>query len=99
MFRLMSRPCDQCLVTKDRIVPGSRAAEIVAKVSRTDSHFICHKSKPGRANEIVCRGVEDKVGPCQLHRIMGRLGAIVEIDPETLKPVTAQVRTDNEAAQ
>ena len=87
MFKIMSRPCDQCLVTPQRIVSGERAAEIVAKVKRTDSHFICHKSEPGKNNEICCRGVEDKVGPCQLHRIMGHLGAIQQIDPETLQPV------------
>lgn len=87
MFKLMSRPCDQCLVTPQRIVSGERAAEIVAKVKGQDSHFICHKSEPGRENEIACRGVEDKVGPCQMHRISGRLGLIQEIDPETLQPV------------
>lgn len=90
MFKLMSRPCDQCLVTPNRVVSGERAASIVAKVRCEDGWFICHKSEPGKANEICCRGVADKVGPGQLHRIMGRIGAIVEIDPETLQPAALQ---------
>lgn len=82
----MSRPCDQCLVTPQRVVSGASAAQYVRKVTAKDCAFICHKSTR-ETGEIVCRGVEDKRGPCQMHRIAGRLGVIVEIDPETLEPV------------
>lgn len=84
-FEIMSEACDQCLVTPQRIVPGSRAALIVSDCRRRDDWFICHKSPDGR--RIACRGVEDRIGPSQLHRIMGRLGNVLEIDPQTLEPV------------
>jgi hypothetical protein len=40
---LALKPCSECLVTTRRIVPGSRAAEIISGVRREDCHFQCHK--------------------------------------------------------
>lgn len=54
---LSKQKCSQCLCSKDRIVSGERAAEIVKECLETGNHFICHKSSSG---EIVhCRGVHD----------------------------------------
>ena len=85
MFEVMSRKCDQCLMTKDRIVSGRRAAQLVEECRRKDQSFLCHKgTMEGR--KIACRGHFD-TGVGQFSRIAERLGMIVEIDPETLVPV------------
>lgn len=86
-FELMSEKCDQCLLSPQRIVSGARTAQILKDCRRRDVSFICHKTPAGR--EIICRGHFD-TGVGQLGRIAGRLGAIVEIDPRTLRPVGAQ---------
>ena len=80
-FKVMSRNCDQCLMTPNRIVSGRRAAQIIRKTRAKDCHFICHKS-----HDIACHGHSVQIMP-QLYRIAGRLGAIQEIDPDTLLPV------------
>ncbi len=81
MYELMSRECDQCLMSKNRIVSGDGAAKVIAETRRKDCSFICHKSPRGR--QIACCGHHDKIGG-QMARIAGRLGVIVEIDPATL---------------
>lgn len=88
MFKVMSRPCDQCLLTPERIVSGRRAAEIIRQTRAQNCHFVCHKSPKGRNNEIACRAHHD-LGIGQMSRIAGRMGWIEEIDPETLLPVGA----------
>lgn len=82
-FEVMSRECDECLLSKARIVSGRRAAQIIQQCRAGNRHFICHKSPEGR--EIACRGVHDmQIG--QMSRIAERLGMIVEIDPSALTP-------------
>lgn len=56
---LSSRRCDQCLTTRNRIVSGERAAEIVRGCRREQNHFVCHKSPAGQI--IHCRGVHEIV--------------------------------------
>lgn len=75
---MAARPCAQCLTTKNRIVSGERAAEIVRGCRREGNHFVCHKSRPG---EIVhCRGVHDRLGS-SAHRFAVAVGIpIREID-------------------
>lgn len=81
-FEVMARECDQCLVTKDRIVSGKRAAQIIGNCRRENKHFICHKSTEGR--DIACAGVHEMmIG--QMSRIAERLGMVVRVDPETLE--------------
>jgi hypothetical protein len=83
-FEVMSRECDQCLLSKARIVSGRRAAQIIGQCRSGNKHFICHKSPDGR--EIACRGVHEmRIG--QMSRIAERLGMVVEIDPDTLEAV------------
>lgn len=81
-FEVMTRKCDQCLLTPQRIVRPGRMQQIIRDCRQRDVSFICHKSPPGR--EIACRGHFDtRVG--QMSRIAERLGMVVEIDPETLE--------------
>lgn len=81
MFKVMSRPCDQCLMTPKRIVSGARAAQLIKQCRRKDCSFICHKSPSGQ--EVACRGHFD-TGVGQMSRIAERLGMIEDVDPDTL---------------
>lgn len=56
---LAARPCDQCLTTRNRIVPGARAAEIIRDCRARNIHFTCHKGSLLGEN-IHCRGVHDR---------------------------------------
>lgn len=91
-FEVMARKCDQCLMTENRIVSPRRAAAILAKCKASNSHFICHKSPPGR--EIACAG-HHETGHGQISRIAERLRIVVRVDPETLQR-TNQGGTSNE---
>jgi hypothetical protein len=79
----MARACDQCLMTPAKIVSNARRTEILCETRRRDCAFSCHKGTLAD-REIACRGHYDATGGGQLARIAGRLGAIVEIDPDTL---------------
>jgi hypothetical protein len=84
-MKVMARNCDECLMTDKRIVSASRAAAIIKETKRKDCHFICHKGTIA-GEDIACHGHAKAVVP-QLYRIMGRLGAIEEIDPDTMQPL------------
>jgi hypothetical protein len=56
-LNLAAHPCSECLTTRNRIVSGSRAAQIVRDCRATDKHFICHKSADGEL--VHCRGVHN----------------------------------------
>lgn len=84
-LEIMARPCDQCLTTKNRIVSGERAAQIVRDCRASQNHFVCHKSPAGRV--IHCRGVHD-VAPSHAYRFASVFDIpIVDIEPTTLEPV------------
>ena len=84
-YDLMARPCDQCLLSAQKLFSDLRRRQILAETARKDCAFLCHKGTiAGR--QIVCRAHYDASGGGQLGRIARRLGAIREIDPETLEP-------------
>lgn len=85
-YLLMASKCDECLMTPQRIVSARRAAQIIRDTLRKDCSFLCHKgTQAGR--DIACRGHHDATGGGQMARIAGRLGVVVEINPETLEPM------------
>lgn len=81
---LASKRCGECLTTRNRIVSGERAAEIVRECRRTGNHFVCHKGSV--AGQIVhCRGVHDILGGSVAARFARLIGVpIVEVDPDDL---------------
>lgn len=82
---ITSRSCDQCLTTRNRIVSGERAADIIRACKREDQHFQCHKASIAGLN-CHCRGVHDRIGPSRAYRFAEHCGiAIREIDPEELE--------------
>ena len=74
-FKVMSERCNQCLFGPDKIVSNARRSEILRKIRREDSFFVCHKASIAGV-KIACRGDRDQNGCGQLGRIMGRLRAI-----------------------
>lgn len=91
-MKVMSRNCDECLMTEKRIVSGPRAAQIIEETRRKDCHFICHKATLAGL-DIACHGHSERFVP-QLYRIAGRLGIIERIDPDTLQPVAEATGAD-----
>lgn len=80
-LKVASKKCSQCLYDKNRIVPDSRAKQIIRDCARHDSHFECHKGTL-YGEKIVCAGSHQSRNPGQLVRIMERLGAIELVDPD-----------------
>jgi len=79
-YEVMASPCDQCLTTRRRIVPASRAAELMRQCRDDDVKFICHKASIAGRN-VACRGVHDKIGPCRAARMAKAFGIpIVEVE-------------------
>jgi hypothetical protein len=81
---LAASRCDQCLTTRNRIVSGQRAAQLVRDCRRSDVHFVCHKGSA--AGQIIhCRGVHDITGGAQAFRFAVAVGIEVrEVDPDAL---------------
>lgn len=81
---LASKRCSQCLTTRNRIVSGARAAQLVKSCREDRTHFMCHKGS--EAGIVVhCRGVHDIAGGSRAHGFASAYGiAIREIDPDQL---------------
>lgn len=88
-FEVMSRQCDQCLLSNSPIVSNRRRAEILRETAQRDVPFFCHKGTIAD-REIACRGHFERSGGGQLGRIARRLNAVIEIDPETLERVSRE---------
>lgn len=86
---LSARPCGECLTTRNRVVSGERAAEIVRGCRRTGKHFQCHKGSIAGLN-VHCRGVHDLLvrqwGGSTAYQIATRFGIEVrEVNPDALE--------------
>lgn len=81
---LASRRCAECLTTRNRIVSGERAAELVRDCRTRDVHFQCHKGSIAGLN-LHCRGVHDIMGGDRAYRFARACGIpIREVNPEEL---------------
>jgi hypothetical protein len=80
---LAARKCSECLTSKQRIVSGARAAEIVRACRTEDNHFICHKgSAVGKL--VHCAGV-NKVSPGRAYKFAVAMGIpVVKVDADNL---------------
>jgi hypothetical protein len=61
LFQVMHERCDACLFTTDRIVPGSRAVEIINGCRTKGTHFICHKATLDGGKNVCCREMYDRL--------------------------------------
>lgn len=85
MFKVRFEPCDQCLFSKNKIVPNAKRKQILQDCRRRDCHFICHKST-ANGKEVCCRSFYDLPDGTNLIRIAERLGVVVFTD-DMGKPV------------
>lgn len=47
--------CDACLLSRDRLVSGARARDLISSTRETDGgSFICHKSQVTAEPESIC---------------------------------------------
>lgn len=83
-FEVMSRCCNQCLMTRNKIVSNERRKEILSITNDRDCAFTCHKATiAGR--DIACRSHFDLTGGGRLGRFAFWLGQIVYVDLDTLE--------------
>jgi hypothetical protein len=72
--------CNQCLLSKNRIVSAKRVKEIIQGCVRDQSYFICHKATID-GKEICCKSYFDKFGHfSQMVRISERLNMLKYIE-------------------
>lgn len=84
VLHLASKQCDQCLLSRSRIVSGERAAEIIKGCRRDGVHFQCHKGSIAGVN-LHCRGYHDRFGS-RAHGFAVAMGIpVVEVDPNSLE--------------
>ena len=58
---IRARECENCLFSPNRIVSGSRAADIVKQTKDTSgASFICHKDQVDKEPTAICRGWWDR---------------------------------------
>lgn len=58
-FKVCRKPCKQCLFSKNRIVTGAVAQDIIDDCLANDGWFECHKGTI-RGDNICCRGFWDR---------------------------------------
>lgn len=60
---VMAERCAQCAFTPQRIVPGSRVAQIVRETKDdAGAHFICHKTTLAGGGDAICAAWYDTFG-------------------------------------
>lgn len=89
MFLVMSKSCDQCLMTKNKIVSDRRRDRILEETEKNDSHFICHKATMA-GKDIACFGHFSSTGGGRLGRMSKHFGLVQYVDPKTLGEGTGQ---------
>jgi hypothetical protein len=75
MFKVMRLRCAECLYGPNKIVSNARRKQLLAKIHKEDSYFICHKATIADT-EACCRGHWDQHQGGQAGRIASRLGLV-----------------------
>lgn len=76
MLKVYKECCNNCLLSKDRIVSPKIAKDLLKEITEKQSYFVCHKASMN-SEEIVCKTFFDKLGhQSQTIRIAERLNAV-----------------------
>jgi hypothetical protein len=89
MFFVCEEPCDQCLFSKDRIVPKERVKQIIEECNKKGNFFVCHKSSIARTGNVCCRAFYD-TQDTQTLQVAKRLNLTRFVDPSTGLPTEEQ---------
>ncbi|QTF81596.1 hypothetical protein SEA_PULCHRA_81 [Microbacterium phage Pulchra] len=75
---VLSEKCGQCAFTPQRIVPGSRVADIVRETKDVEgAHFICHETTIAGQGDAICAGWYDRFADSDpLLRLANSMGVI-----------------------
>jgi len=88
MLKVYKECCDNCLLTKDRIVSPKRAKDLLEEIAEKQSYFVCHKASMN-GEEIVCKNFFDKLGhQSQLIRIAERLNSVQFVEQTKTEKLT-----------
>jgi hypothetical protein len=93
-FEIMSESCNQCLMTKNKIVSDARRKQILSHIEQTDGYFICHKASLAH-REIACYGHFKATGGGKVGRMSKWLGTTKYVDPKTLERVPGPATSAN----
>lgn len=75
-MKVYKSTCSNCLLSSDSIVSPERRKDILDKIKREQSYFICHKASM-EGEDVCCKTFYDELGHMsQLVRIAERLGAV-----------------------
>ena len=61
MFKVFDKTCNNCLLSKDRIVSARRAKEIINECAANQTHFVCHKASM-KGEDVCCKTFYDTLG-------------------------------------
>lgn len=79
---VLSEKCAQCAFTPQRIVPGSRVADIVRETKDVEGgHFICHLTTIAADGDAICAGWMEHLGDHDpLLRLAESMGIIERVE-------------------
>ena len=78
-----SEPCDHCLLSRDRLVSGERARQLVSSTRATEGGaFICHRGQVSAEHTAICRAWWDRFADEDaVLRLAKGMGIVVEVHP------------------
>jgi hypothetical protein len=77
--------CDHCLLSKDRLVDGERARDIIRETRERDGgSFICHRNQVSDEPEAICATWFERFGDEDpVLRVAAAMGVIEYVKTET----------------
>lgn len=80
-MKVMTKPCDQCLFTENRVVSAERRNEIIQNAVSEQGYFECHKATIAGTNHC-CHNFYKRLGQhSQLVRIAQRFNMVEFSEP------------------
>ena len=93
-MKVYSEPCKNCLLSKDRIVSGPRAKQIIKDCAKDRTHFICHKASI-EGEDICCKTFFDTLGHLSKNIQFAKWLDVVQVIPQ---PDSEKLPTHKEMA-
>ena len=76
MIKVYKNACQNCLLSKDRIVSSQRAKEMIDECIEKQTHFICHKATM-QGQDVMCHSYYEHFGQhSEKLKLCQRLGIV-----------------------
>lgn len=96
-FQVFKEPCNNCLLSKDRIVSPQSAKEIIQGCIQDHSFFVCHKSSMSDEDQICCKSFYDKLGQHSKQiRIAERFNMVELVEQKETQKLPTYSQMNNE---